>query len=243
MEKIIDKENIYEFDLEQFFPSVEGSYITECLLKAGCPEEIARWVQDMHKSRPELPEERKLEETALQEKEDLDKALKEGKIIGDHPALKEWRNMVGENGGELEDMLLSEMFSAEEIAKNKQQCILKYCWEQWGILEEVTQKPQKFYNHFAGVPQGAPTSPLMAIVALGDTVMRPDKGSTTVMYADDGVKASNDPDWVRGGRQGERSQWVQAVCRNGNNSTPREIRMDKEGWDLEETIEVPGVNI
>lgn len=43
-----------------------------------------------------------------------------------------------------------------------------------------------------GVPQGAPTSPLLSIVALIRTVMAKDK---TTMYADDGVKASSEENW------------------------------------------------
>lgn len=39
-----------------------------------------------------------------------------------------------------------------------------------------------------GVPQGAPTSPLLSLVALIRTVLAKD---ITKMYADDGVKASS----------------------------------------------------
>lgn len=43
-----------------------------------------------------------------------------------------------------------------------------------------------------GVPQGAPTSPLLSILALIRTVMARDK---TAMYADDGLKASSEENW------------------------------------------------
>lgn len=55
-------------------------------------------------------------------------------------------------------------------------------------MESTTGKPQRFFDYFDGVPQGSPTSPLLSLLALTDTVMKWVK--VVRMYADDGMMAA-----------------------------------------------------
>lgn len=115
-------------------------------------------------------------------------SLEHNEPITDHAALREWSEFEKSNGVELADMLLMEEFDISEIKANRNLCIVKYSMQQKAILESITGKPERFYDYYDGVPQGAPTSPLLSILALIRTVMARD---ITKMYADDGVKASS----------------------------------------------------
>jgi len=54
------------------------------------------------------------------------------------------------------------------------------------IHEVVTSpRPLSYMYRVRGVPQGAPTSPVLACLALHESVL--DRGMSTIMYADDGL--------------------------------------------------------
>jgi hypothetical protein len=54
-------------------------------------------------------------------------------------------------------------------------------------LDEVveTPRPISYMYRIRGLPQGAPTSPLLCSLALEDSIMG--RGPKTLMYADDGI--------------------------------------------------------
>lgn len=54
-------------------------------------------------------------------------------------------------------------------------------------LEEVVKAPRplSYMYRVRGVPQGAPTSPVLASLALHESIL--DRGVETIMYADDGL--------------------------------------------------------
>lgn len=148
--KVITAKNIYEFDLKKFFDRVSTAYITEKLLSLGVPKAIAYMFQDLHRSRPVLPTEHKIDETALLERANLEASIDTGQTIKDHAALREWKTFSAAIGNEVADKILLEDFSPEQVRRNKQQCILKYYELQWAILESTTGKPQPFFDYFEG---------------------------------------------------------------------------------------------
>lgn len=58
---------IYEFDLQQFFPSVKPYDVTLYLQRRGVPSYIATWLEKVNNCQPQLPKERKLDESAVEE--------------------------------------------------------------------------------------------------------------------------------------------------------------------------------
>jgi hypothetical protein len=62
--------------------------------------------------------------------------------------------------------------------------------EKKGIKEVVMHpRPISYMYRVRGVPQGAPTSPALAALALHNSVL--DRGMNTIMYADDGMYYGN----------------------------------------------------
>lgn len=63
---MINKANIYEFDLKQFFPSVNTGWIYRQMFNAKIPKDICNWVFRLNKSQPKLPKDRKLDESTVE---------------------------------------------------------------------------------------------------------------------------------------------------------------------------------
>lgn len=72
--KTVNAKNIYEFDFEQFFPSVNASMLSALLLRKGMPKDISNYLLDLHLSYPEVKtlDENKLDETNSLYKAELD---------------------------------------------------------------------------------------------------------------------------------------------------------------------------
>lgn len=79
----IDSPNIYEFDLKGFFDNVDQAYLSRVLEEMGFPPEAIYFLQDLGKSTPKLPEEKKLDETPTLSKEALNKVLATGEVTED----------------------------------------------------------------------------------------------------------------------------------------------------------------
>lgn len=69
--KTINAKNIYEFDFEQFFPSVNASMLESLLHRKGMPKEISNYLMDLNLSYPNV---KTLDETKLDETNSLYKA-------------------------------------------------------------------------------------------------------------------------------------------------------------------------
>lgn len=56
-----------------------------------------------------------------------------------------------------------------------------------GTIKEIIEAPRPMSNLYKvrGVPQGAPTSPLLSTLALENSILN--RGVNTLMYADDGL--------------------------------------------------------
>lgn len=101
----------------KFFDRVNGVYITEQLIKWQVPKEMVIFIHDLHRSRPLLPpaKEQLLDETTILEKNELDRAIREGLDAGeikDHACLRDWEayeDLKGKEVAEKEmmDMLVS----------------------------------------------------------------------------------------------------------------------------------------
>jgi len=72
--KTINAKCIYEFDFEQFFPSVNASMLSALLQRKGMPKEISNYLLDLHLSYPKVEtlDESKLDETNSLYKAELD---------------------------------------------------------------------------------------------------------------------------------------------------------------------------
>lgn len=67
----------------------------------------------------------------------------------------------------------------------RNQLIYKIVETQWALLSSYkSTSTEPFEDHFNGVPQGTPLSPILSILALVPTLQ---EQRQTVMYADDGV--------------------------------------------------------
>ena len=59
----MEAENVYEFDLRSFFPSVNISAIEDLLInKLDVPTDIAHYLMEMHRSITKIPSDQKMEE-------------------------------------------------------------------------------------------------------------------------------------------------------------------------------------
>jgi len=56
---------VYEFDLRNCFGNLDTRVISDILMKLGVPSQLAYWLEDINTSQPELPEERKLDESKV----------------------------------------------------------------------------------------------------------------------------------------------------------------------------------
>lgn len=138
LEEVIKARDIYEFDLKNFFESVNIDAISNKLSEWKVPAYIIRKLHIINASAVTLKGERKL----------------------------------------------------NEFESNYKKMILS------GKMED-RPTPLSYAHRMRGVPQGAPTSPLLATIILpGSIIDRHIYGLKTVMYADDGLyygDISNEP--------------------------------------------------
>jgi hypothetical protein len=63
LDKVINKDFIYECDLKQFFPSVNVNYITTKLIEYGIPKEVCYYLENINRCQPRFPSYHKLDES------------------------------------------------------------------------------------------------------------------------------------------------------------------------------------
>jgi len=61
--EVIKSPNIYEFDLQQFFPMISVNYVTAMLHRLGLPKGLVRRVEVINKSLIKFEEGKKLDES------------------------------------------------------------------------------------------------------------------------------------------------------------------------------------
>lgn len=115
MENVIQEKHIYEFDLEQFFPSVSNLYIMRILAEAGFPSgeakhnglDILTMISKWHEQTPSLPKKRMLNESnidfknsvAIPEKDPAPETTHEKPIKENY---QQWENLAKLGGVDLE---------------------------------------------------------------------------------------------------------------------------------------------
>jgi len=211
IQHVIPSPDIYEFDLKQFFPSVDTGFISEKLLESKLPIAELYYLQDMFKAQPKLPPigEQLLDERIAKRKAEIASASEEH--VPTNP-LESWRAFEFDPTGGTPDnpypnQEIANMLLAEEAVENglhpdnihgplRNLLIQKVVEMQWAMLSSFKPASTESFKEFTeGVPQGTPISPILSILALEGTIIGPER--STLMYADDGViygnKLKDDP--------------------------------------------------
>ena len=175
LSKMINMKYIYEFDLKQFFPSVPVNEVTKKLLNLGIPKTTVYWLENLNRCNPELPNKHHLDESRyiLAEQDQID--IKQGTFRWESKLYNGIRSFIQHNG----------IKSYQELFGTKTP--FEVVQEQWAIYDHFNCT--KVTGQFDGLPQGAPTSPLLSILMLTEF----SKQQTSIFYADDGIFASNKP--------------------------------------------------
>lgn len=185
IDKVINSKDIYEFDLKQFFPSVNVAYIMEILkMEFGVPTAEINFLKGICRQTPELPKNLLLDESKVLKKKSINKA---------DPYVQWWWDTNSD---------IARLFDKESSAgmANRQYHIwdrnrVKYLRYKRDVLGLARVRPHNFNEEWAkntyyqrqyyeGVAQGTPIAPILSILAL---VMPLQEQVPTVMYADDGV--------------------------------------------------------
>jgi len=172
---VLDKQNIYECDLQQFFPSVHVNRISEILFNIGMPKALVYRLENWNRCNPILPENEKLDETRYHLSEQDKSDISQGIFRWESKLYDGIRDFVNANGWEL----LWETTGSNNVFEIVQ--------EQWALLDMY--RPAKVNNQFDGIPQGLATSPSLSILTLKDFLTQ----IPSVSYADDPIFYSNNP--------------------------------------------------
>jgi len=133
LKEVITARDIYEFDLKNFFNSVNLDYISKILKLKGFPEAIINRIYFLN---------------------------------------------------------TSAVFVKPPYAMNEFEQLMKKLLSSWKYEDVITApKPFSSMYRMRGVPQGSPTSPVLASLALEGSIL--DRGMKTIMYADDGLYYGN----------------------------------------------------
>jgi len=133
LKHVLHSRDIYEFDLKNFFDSVNLDYISKILKKKGIPENIIDRIYFLNTSQVMVKSQRNLNEF--------------------------------------------ENFMKTLLRKGDSETVIK------------SPRPIGFAYRVKGVPQGSPMSPVLATMALENSIL--DRGMKTLMYADDGLYYGN----------------------------------------------------
>lgn len=203
--KAVHAKNIYEFDLKSFFDKVDLNFISHRLRQFKVPESEIVWLENVNTSAIKLPPKHQQDESQQIIRNELEFIGATG-IVQDGMWRQELMRMR-------EDGPLIDQIIMEDLQLSRKPTIyddFEYIQLQWAIMSSVTGR-EHFYEKYKGVPQGLPTSPLLASLALIDTVIVPGK---TIQYADDGIWYDVDGPQVK-------QNWESAGI---------ELNTDKSGW-------------
>jgi hypothetical protein len=78
-EQIYEKKYIYEFDLKNFFGSVNVNKITEILINMGIPKKTCYDIENLNRCLPKLPKELLLDESAIERRRQEEDDIKYGR--------------------------------------------------------------------------------------------------------------------------------------------------------------------
>lgn len=172
LSEVISSRDIVEFDLQSFFEKVKLAGIGLRLSELKVPEEIIKWITKINLHGPKLPPETKVDETLARVKN-----ISTAKSLLSYPGAerqigkRRWSSSLDYGGG------LSRWVGYYRLQRHG--------WAT-GLSEEEFRALGAGMDG-EGVPQGAPTSPLLATLCLHNTLFSPNNPFKTVMYADDGL--------------------------------------------------------
>lgn len=178
--KRLGSKNIYEFDLKQFFPSVQIGYVSKILRSTKMPMYWVEYFENLNKSQPKLTNEDKVDETRIRENIDISKGI----LNKEQTWYKPVREFIEANGSELWEQLVKEDTGGFDIYHE-----FEFIQLQWALFSSLnvhkgldphigTTLPNS-----SGLPQGGGISPTLSVQVLAPLFKRND----AIMYADDGV--------------------------------------------------------
>jgi len=191
LEKVITKDNIYEYDLSGCFDRISISRLDSLLEKRKTPTKYRTLIENLNRNAPRLPEKLEMPEPQAKAKHTFAKMLE--------PVPK---------------------LQAATLAKAKEEGWDKAYHSIGKSLNRLLKKigpmtpgeTRKWIDE--GLPQGCPTSPLLTSFVLSKSYL---STLPTVMYADDGIiydpPSTFDPKKINSKRDGiylneEKSGWV-----------------------------------
>jgi len=169
----ISSPDIYEFDLKQFFPSVEIQAISKILRNLETPKWVVEYIENLNKSKPKLAIEDLVDERKTREAQDL----AAGKVSRDQQWYEPVKEFIEMNGIELWHQLLIEDTGGVTV------------YHEWEFVQLQAalfasfKDDQQFHGTFQGLPQGGGISPTLSVQVLNKFIEEND----AVMYADDGL--------------------------------------------------------
>jgi hypothetical protein len=187
----LDAPDIFEFDLKNFFPSINIKFISKELLGLGIPRETVKFIEKLNMSQPKLTELDLVNEWPIRMKE---KYIKEYPYLKWFP-LRLWAlqklNSDIESRGVIRN--LPEDFSwrkpdAVKIFNRTGSRLPRnmFLRDPDAVAEKWIKKLEPL--KYTGVPQGAPTSPLLSTISLKRIFLEAKLlKDRIVMYADDGI--------------------------------------------------------
>jgi hypothetical protein len=202
--KRINEPNIYEFDLKQFFPSVEIQYVSKMLEWMRTPKRWVVYIENLNKSKPKLmrsKEEDPVDESRTREALDLEKGILNRDQLWYQPV----RLFIKDNGIELWRELVTQDTGGWSLHHEYEMVQL-----QWALLSSFKGN-QTFHSVLQGLPQGGGISPTLSVQNLYP-LFRDEEN--VVMYADDGIifghPKFNSPEYQEAGiiLNEKKSSWV-----------------------------------
>lgn len=174
--KVIPSSNIYEFDLKQFFPSVNVEELQKALIKDGLPNHVLDFLVENCSSAPLLP-----------------------KVLLDREKGFSLNNMESLKANVNKDFTRKPVTEDDDEFKLIPKSILRPHNQKDPLFsrEDWFQAPGAYLHPQIGLPQGSPLSPLLSIYLLDKGFQVHPKGINFLLYADDGLFYSDSYDTMR----------------------------------------------
>jgi len=214
LSKVDKYDNIVEFDYKGFFPNLDIEYIMQVLTKYGVPEMWRNALFHLNLSQPKLPAMENLEMNEVDVyKSSILQAYQRliQKEMPDKPFPNP--NHLAYDNQKYDEVLLhsaAQDSHSLERAIQSAEIAIEYAYWTINLLQKAPESDTEYLidkiryclgytkailkssqHPYIGLPQGAPTSPFLSILAL-DYLLKEEKSTEDeVRYADDGLKMRN----------------------------------------------------